>query len=154
MNGTLKKPKSKVPGSSSFATLGNAVQDGLIVAKLQFFSSTATIMMPYLQTFQKNASLVPFMTIEVTVLLEILMQKFIKQSELQAANNPVKIAKLNVLETGIHLVTADIDVGFAATGMSYRKRYVTHTEAIPQSLLGQTHYIRSLSNNITSSISW
>ena len=43
------------------------------------------------------------------------MQKFIKQSGLQAANSPAKIANLNVLETGIHLATADIDVGYAAT---------------------------------------
>ena len=43
------------------------------------------------------------------------MQKFIKYSELQAANSPAKIAKLNVLETGIHLATADIDVEYAAT---------------------------------------
>ena len=63
----------------------------MIVAKLQFFSSTATIMMPYLQKFQGNTPLVPFMTTEVTVLLEILMQKFIKQSDLQAENSPAKL---------------------------------------------------------------
>ena len=45
------------------------------------------------------------MTTEVTVLLEALMQTFIKQGELQTANSPAKIAKLNVLETGIHLAT-------------------------------------------------
>ena len=72
-------------------------------------------MMPYLQKFQGNALFVPFMTTEVTVLLETWMQKFIKQRELQAANRPAKLAKLNALETGIHLATADIDVGFAAT---------------------------------------
>ena len=62
---TLKKPKSKIPGSSSFSTLRTAVQDSLIVAKLQFFSSTATMML-YLQKFQGNVPLVPFMTTEVT----------------------------------------------------------------------------------------
>ena len=41
--------------------------------------------------------------------------EFIKHGELQAANSPAKIAKLNVLETDIHLATADVDVGFAAT---------------------------------------
>ena len=111
VNETLKKAKSKNPESSSFATL-RTVQDGLIIAKLQFFSSTATIMMPYLQKFQGNAPLAPFITTEVTVLLETLMQKFIKQSKLQAVDSPAKIAKLSVLETGIHLATADIDVGF------------------------------------------
>ena len=43
-------------------------------------------MMPYLQKFQGDAPFVPFMTTEVIVLLETLMQKFIKQSELQAEN--------------------------------------------------------------------
>ena len=114
MNETLKKPRSKIPGSSSFSSLRTAVQVGFIVAKLQFFSSSATIMMPYLQKFQRNAPLVPIMTTEVTVLLETLMQKFIKQSEFHGANSPAKIAKLNVLEMGIHFATADIDVGFAA----------------------------------------
>ena len=55
------------------------------------------------------------MTTEEIVLLETLMPKFIKQSELQAANSPAKIAKLDVLETGIHLATAYIDVGFTGT---------------------------------------
>ena len=72
-------------------------------------------MMPYLHKFQGNAPLVPYITNEVSVLLETLMQKLIKQSKLQAANSPAKIAKLKVLEPGIHLATADINVGFAAT---------------------------------------
>ena len=40
------------------------------------------------------------------------MQKSKKQSELHVGNRP---AKLNVLETGIHLATAEIDVGFVTT---------------------------------------
>ena len=71
-------------------------------------------MMPYLQKFQGDAPLLPFTTTEVTVLLETLMQKFIKQGEMQAANSAVKIAKLNVMETSIHLAPSDVDVGFAA----------------------------------------
>ena len=42
------------------------------------------------------------------------MQKFMKQSEMQAANSAMKIAKLNVMEISIHLVPSDVDVGFAA----------------------------------------
>ena len=37
VNETLKKLKSKIQGSSSFVTLRTAVQDSLIVAKLQSF---------------------------------------------------------------------------------------------------------------------
>ena len=99
VNETLQELKSKIPGSCSFATLRTPVQVGLVVAKLQFLSSTATIIMAFLQKFQWSAPLVPFMTTEVTALLETLMKKFIKQSELQAANSSTKTAKLNVLET-------------------------------------------------------
>ena len=54
---TLKKPKSQVPTSGYFATLRSAVHDDLIVAKLQFFASTASVMMPYLQKSQGDAPL-------------------------------------------------------------------------------------------------
>ena len=102
-------------GARSETTPGSAVQDDLIVEKFQFFASTVSVMMPYLQKFQGDAPLLPFIATKVTVLLETLMQKFIKQSEMQAANSPVKIAKLNVMETGIHVAPSDVDVGFAAT---------------------------------------
>ena len=119
---TLKKPKSQVPTSGYLATLRSAVQDDLIVAKLQFFASAASVMMPYLQKFQGDAPLLPFTATKVTVLLETLMQKFIKQSEMQAANSPAKIAKLNFMEIGIHVAHSDVDGGFAATG-SLTKAY-------------------------------
>ena len=115
INETLKKLKSQVPTSSYFAKIRSAVQDSLIVAKLQFFASTASLMVPYLQKFQTDTPLIAFTTTEVTVLLETLMQKFIKQSEMQAANTVVKIAKLNVMDTTIHVAPSDVDVGFAAT---------------------------------------
>ena len=55
--------------------------------------------------------------------------RFIKQSGLQAANSQAKIANLNVLETGMHLVTADIVIGFAATA--------TLTKALKEKKLSQ-----------------
>ena len=52
-----QKPTSQIPSSSYFSTVRSAVQDSLIVAKLQFFVSTSSILMPYLQKFQANAPL-------------------------------------------------------------------------------------------------
>ena len=78
---TLKKPKSKIPSSASFATVKSAVHDILIVAKLQFFVFVATVMQPFLKMFQADAPMLPFLTSEVVVLFPNLMQRFIKQSE-------------------------------------------------------------------------
>ena len=42
------------------------------------------------------------------------MAKFVKRQELEAADSPYKIAKLNVLHTASHVAPSDIDIGFAA----------------------------------------
>ena len=55
----LKKPKSRVPTSSSFSTVKSAVLNKLTTAKLQFFMSIAAAMRPYLQTFQSDGPLLP-----------------------------------------------------------------------------------------------
>ena len=45
------------------------------------------------------------------------MRKFVKQSEMEAANIPVNVAKLNVMEPAIHVAVPNIDIGFATTAM-------------------------------------
>ena len=88
----------------------------LITAKLDFFVSVAAVLKPYLEIFQSDAPLLPFITSELQVILKTLMGKFVKTQEPKAANIPLKISKVNVLAIGeIHVAASDIDVGFAAT---------------------------------------
>ena len=42
------------------------------------------------------------------------MGKFVKRQELEAADSPYKIAKLNVSHVASHVAPSDIDIGFAA----------------------------------------
>ena len=86
----LKKPKSQVPTSSSFSTVKSAVLNKLTTAKLEFFMSTAVAMRPYLQTFQSNGPLLPFITSELETLLQTLMGKFMKRAVLEGANSAYK----------------------------------------------------------------
>ena len=74
---TLKKPKQQIPSSSTFSTVKSAIHDPLTPAKLAFFASTASIMLPYLQVFQSDAPLVPFVISELQTLLQTLMGKFV-----------------------------------------------------------------------------
>ena len=76
---TLKKPKSQVPSSSSFSTIKSAVLNKLTTAKLEFFVSTAAVMRPFLQIFQSDGPLLPFITSELQTLLQTLMGKFVKK---------------------------------------------------------------------------
>ena len=95
---TLKKPKSQVPTSNSFKTVNSAIQDPLLRAKLAFFASTAGLMQPYLQVFQSDAPLLPFVTSDLQGLLETLMSKFVKQGELEKAGTAFKLVKLDVTQ--------------------------------------------------------
>ena len=61
------------------------------------------------------------------------MQKFIRKSEMQAANSPVKIAKLNVMETGIHVAPSYVGVGFAATATltkAYKEKKLSQQQVL------------------------
>ena len=110
----LKKLKSQVPTSSSFSTVKSAVLNKLTTAKLEFFMSIAAAMRPYLQTFQSDGPLLPFITSELETLLRTLMGKFMKRAVLEGANSAYKIAKLNVLDSATHVAPSGVDIGFAA----------------------------------------
>ena len=73
-------------------------------------------------------------------MLETLMGKFVKTQELEAADTPLKISKLNVLAIENNVAASDIDVGFAAAvtvskalkekisqlqALEFRKEYAT-----------------------------
>ena len=76
--------------------------------------SIVAAMRPYLQTFQSDGPLLPFITSELETLLQTLMGKFMKRAVLEGANSAYKIAKLNVLDSATHVVLSEVDIGFAA----------------------------------------
>ncbi len=117
---TLKKPRSQVPTSGTFSTVKSAVQDSLMLAKLEFFVSVAVVLKPYLQIFQSDCPLLPFITTELQTMLETLMGRFVKRQELESADTPWKLCQIKVLETSTHVVPSEINVGFAAAA-SLRK---------------------------------
>ena len=75
--------------------------------------SIAAAMRPYLQTFQSDGPLLPFITSELETLLQTLMGKFMKRAVLEGANSAYKIAKLNVLDSATHVAPSEVDIGFA-----------------------------------------
>ena len=76
--------------------------------------SIAAAMRPYLQTFQSDGPLLPFITSELETLLQTLMGKFMKRAVFEGANSAYKIAKLNVLDSATHVAPSGVDIGFAA----------------------------------------
>ena len=54
-------PKSKIPKSHSFTSLQEVTQDFLVPAKLQFFCTIAKVLHTFLEVFQRERPVLPFM---------------------------------------------------------------------------------------------
>ena len=67
-------------------------------------------MLPYLQIFQSDAPLVPFVISELQTLLEMLMGKFVKRKELEKLDSASKISQFDVSLSEHHVASKDIDV--------------------------------------------
>ena len=128
----LKKPKSQIPTSSSFSTVKSTVLNKLTTAKLEFFMSIAAAMRPYIQTFQSDGPLLPFITSELETLLQTLMGKFMKRAVLEGAHSAYKIAKLNVLDSATHVPPSEVDIGFAAKTLEkvYKENKISQLQVL------------------------
>ena len=95
---TLKKPKSQVPTPNTFKTVNSAVQDPLPRAKLAFFTSTAGLMQPYLQVFQSDATLLPFVTSDLLRIVGDLDEQVCETGDWEKAGTAFKLVKLDVTQ--------------------------------------------------------
>ena len=109
---TEKKPKSQIPESKYYVTLRNAVRDKLIIAKLQEFISVASLLEPFLMKFQTDSPMLPFLCEELSLLLNNLMSKFVKQDLLDAATMQ-NIAKIP-MSNDSYIDAKNIKIGFGA----------------------------------------
>ena len=128
----LKKPKSQVPTSSSFSNVKIYCLEQINNCK-NFFMSIAAAMRPYLQTFQSDGPLLPFIASELETLLQTLMGKFMKRAVLEGTNSAYKIAKLSMLDSAAHVAPSGVDIGFAAkttVGNVYKEKKIKSTSSV------------------------
>lgn len=108
---TLKLSKSKRPTCQSYINLCEYVDDPLVLAKLNFFVCIAKVLMPYLELFQTDKPMMPYISDELQKILTNLLNRFVKKSVLDTTRNIVKV-DFNKKE---NIVSPDkVDVGFAA----------------------------------------
>ena len=106
-------PKSKIPKNHSFTTLQGHIQDAFIPAELQFFVTTAKILHPFLEVFQTERPMLPFMAEYIYDILHIILEKFIKKSIMEKATSMAKLAKVDVMEKENLVHAKNVDIGFA-----------------------------------------
>lgn len=90
-----KKEKCQ-PLCSSFKTVEKALEDDLLSAQLAFFQSLASQLEPFLETYQTNEPLAPFLHDSVCNVLKSIMTRFVKQEILDAATSSFKLSKIDL----------------------------------------------------------
>lgn len=110
---TLSGRKSKIPVIRSFQNLKEHVLRPLSTAKLQFFTTIANFLTPFLKKFQSEEPMLPFMAEELYTILWTLLKKFIKKSVLEEVTTAAKLSKINVLKKENMLSPKKVNVGFA-----------------------------------------
>ena len=106
-----KLSKSQQPKCQSYINLTEYSQDQLVPAKLHFFITIAKILVPFLELFQTDKPMVPFLCSGLENIMTNLLQRFVKKQCLESTTN---VSKIDVFKKD-NLVSPDkVDVGFAA----------------------------------------
>jgi len=79
---TSKGPQSKIPKCSSFVTVQKVVNEPTTIARLHVFNNVAKSMQPFLEKFQNEEPMVPFIEQEQGNILRSVMDNFIKKEVL------------------------------------------------------------------------
>ena len=107
-------PKSKIPKSHSFTSLQGVTQDLLDLAKLQFFCTIAKVLHPFLEVFERERPMLPFMAEYLYDILCTILDKFIKKSVMEKVTSMAKLAKVDTMEKENLLHAKEVDIWFAA----------------------------------------
>ena len=115
VNGMLKLSKSKQPTCQSFVSLTSHIQDVLVPAKLHFFITVAKLLKPFLERYQTDKPMMPFIAADIQGVLVSVLSRFIKRSVLDSITSQQALAKLDVKkQENIVSPPEKVEIGFAA----------------------------------------
>jgi hypothetical protein len=118
-------PKNKIPKCSSYKIVLDAVADPTILAKLQVFIVVADQLHPFLELFQCDKPMVPFLAQEVSKLMKSIMEIFIKKSLLPDNMSMTSILNVDVVDKKNHVLLKKVTIGFAAQTVLKNKNIST-----------------------------
>ena len=100
------------PGTKSYEAVKEASKDPLTGPKLQFALSVAKQITPFLQFYQTDKPVLPFLAGDLFGLLQNIMSRFVKKEIMNEVKSIEKLLKVKVSDKDSHLVYSSVDVGF------------------------------------------
>ncbi|XP_023681158.2 uncharacterized protein [Paramormyrops kingsleyae] len=111
----VKSKKIPNPGSSSFDTIAASREDPLILPKLHFFMAMSRTFQPFLEKYQTDQPVMPFLHKDLTELLKSLLRRFVKKELLDVS--VVKLARLDATDVQTWVPPKDVDIGIGASSV-------------------------------------
>jgi len=99
------------PGTKSYSTVCQEIKDPLLPAKLAAFLSIAKLLQPFLDSFQTDAPMIPFLHSELVKMMKSIMERFIKAD---IPSNTRNAHSIDVSADKNLSTYAKVDVGFSA----------------------------------------
>ena len=106
-------PKCKQPKWKSFTVLTDPVFDLFMPTKMQFFSYVASLLEPYLKSYQSDAPLVPFMYFDMKNLVTAIMKLFVKQDKIKDCKTASDLLEFPLASSEVHCKDKEVSLGFA-----------------------------------------
>lgn len=104
--------KFTTPKCKTFTVVKEACEDPLLPAKLHFFVYVAKHVQGYLQTYQTDSPMIPFMTSDWVDMISAVMSRVLKTNVMETIKDPLKMSKYKMKdEDAIGL--AKVDLGFS-----------------------------------------
>ena len=105
-------PKSKKPASKSCLNVVDAVNDHFITVKHALFCYLSSLVEPFLEKYQNDTPMLPFMYENLKMLLKSLLKLVVKQDKLEACKIGYQLKDLNLNDEHILLPLKDMEMNF------------------------------------------
>jgi hypothetical protein len=108
------KKQKKEPSCQSYKVILSMLGDPLIKAKLQFYAAVARQMEPFLQKYQTDAPMLPFLATDLSHLVRELLRRFVKDEILRDCSSPLSLTTVKYADRKNQVDPSKIDIGFCA----------------------------------------
>lgn len=98
----------------SFSVVAASCGDALFEVKANIFLSIANEVAHFINRYQKDMPMLPFLATDMFQLVFNLLERFVKEEALAEVTSTAKLVQLDLTKSSLHKNTLDVDIGFVA----------------------------------------
>ena len=112
---TVKQGKARTPKNKSLSIVAASCGDALFEVKANIFLSIVNEVAHFLNRYQTDMPMLPFLAPNMFQLVFNLLERFVKEEALAEMTSTAKLVQLDLTKSSLHKNTSDVDIGFVAS---------------------------------------